>query len=102
MIHSFGGGRPGPDLAGLDGDVTCHYRSLPLLYARESDAVVACLERVAAPNRVKKALKEYEPFLRLLYQGRGARVRAMFDRSALPGREQAIRNRIRKAGLWMR
>ena len=24
-------------------------------------------------------------------------VRAMFDRSALPGREQAIRNRIRKS-----
>ncbi len=50
VIHSFGGGRPGPNLAGLDGDVTCHYRTLPLLYARESDRAVEVLEAVAAPT----------------------------------------------------
>ncbi len=61
VIHSFGGGRPGPELAGLDGEVTCHYRTLPLLYARESDRAVAVLESVAAPNKVKKLLKEYAP-----------------------------------------
>ncbi len=34
VIHSFGGGRPGPELAPLDGPATCHYRALPLLYAK--------------------------------------------------------------------
>ncbi len=62
VIHSFGGGRPGPELAGLDGEVTCHYRTLPLLYARESDRVVKVLESVSAPNQIKKIIKDYEPF----------------------------------------
>ena len=30
------------------------------------------------------------------------KVRAMFDQNDLPRREQAIRNRIKKAGFWMR
>lgn len=102
VIHALGGGRPGPELSGLDGAVTCHYRTLPLLYARESDAVVAALEEVAAPNPVKKVLKPYEPFRRFLYQGKGAEARALFDRADLPAREQAIRNRLKAAGLWTR
>jgi hypothetical protein len=47
VVQSFGGGRPGPELAGLDGAVTCHWRTLPLLYAREDDRVVALLEEIA-------------------------------------------------------
>jgi hypothetical protein len=101
-IHGLGGGRPGPELDGLDGDVTCHWRMLPLLYARESDDVVAALEEIVAPNRIKKVLKQYEPFQKMLYQGRGARVRALFDRDNLPRRERAIRNRIKSERLWMR
>jgi hypothetical protein len=102
VIHSFGGGRPGPELAGLDGDVTCHYRLLPLLYARGSDAQIAALEQVCAPNRIKKLLKQHLPFKRLVYQNQGQKVRALFDRADLPHREQAIRNRIKSAGFWMR
>jgi hypothetical protein len=102
VIHSFGGGRPGPELAGLDGDVTCHWRALPLLYARESDAVVAALEKVTAPNKIKQLLKEYDPFKKLIYQGKGATIRAMFDRADLPRREQMLRNRIKAEGLWFR
>lgn len=102
VIHAFGGGRPGPGLSGLDGDVTCHYRTLPLLYARESDRAVAVLEEVTAPNRLKKVLKEQEALKRLIYQGQGEKVRALFDRDALPRREQAIRQRIKAAGLWLR
>lgn len=102
VIHSLSGGRPGPELAGLDGDVTCHYRAFPLLYARETDKVIEVLETVAAPNKMKRVLKEHEPLLRMLYQGRGTRARALFDRTALPRREQMIRNQLRKAGLWMR
>ncbi|MCU0911112.1 MAG: hypothetical protein MUE98_07135 [Rhodobacteraceae bacterium] len=102
VVHSFGGGRPGPDLAGLDGDVTCHWRVLSLLYARESDLAVQVLEEVCAPNRIKKVLREHEPFRRLVYQGRGRKARALFDRADLPRREQAIRNRLKAEGLWLR
>lgn len=102
VIHSFGGGRPGPELAGLDGDVTCHYRLLPLFYARESDHAVAVMEEVAAPNKVKKWLKQHEAFKRMIFQGRGQKVRAMFDRNNLPPKEKQIRNRIKSAGFWVR
>lgn len=102
VIHSFGGGRPGPALDGLDGDLTCHYRMLPLFYARESDHAVAVMETVTAPNKLKKWLKNYEPFKRMIYQGRGQKVRDMFDRNDLPRRERQIRNQIKSAGFWMR
>ncbi|WP_394154122.1 hypothetical protein [Loktanella salsilacus] len=102
VIHSFGGGRPGPELKGLDGDVTCHYRLLPLLYARESDHAVQVMEAVTAPNKIKKLLKGHEAFKRMVYQGRGQKVRAMFDRNDLPSREQQIRNQIKAKGFWIR
>lgn len=102
VIHSLGGGRPGPALSGLDGDVTCHYRVLPLFYARESDHAVQVMEAVTAPNRIKKHLKGHEAFKRMIYQGRGQKVRAMFDRTALPRREAQIRNQIKAAGHWIR
>lgn len=101
VIHSFGGGRPAPALDGLDGDVTCHYRLLPLLYARESDHAVEVMEDVAAPNKIKKWLKQYDAFKRMIYQGRGQKVRAMFDRSDLPPREKQIRNRVKSADFWV-
>lgn len=102
VIHALGGGRPGPELCGLDGDVTCHYRTFPLLYARESDRVVAVLEEVCAPNPVKKVLKEHAPLKKIVYQKKGEKIRALFDRQNLPRREQVIRNTIKRAGLWMR
>lgn len=102
VTHALGGGRPGPELAGLDGNVTCHWRTMPLLYARESDAVVAVVEQVMAPQPVKKVLKEYMPFKKMVYQGKGHEVRALFDRNDLPRKEQMIRNRIKREGLWVR
>lgn len=102
VIHSFGGGRDTLPKGLLDGSVSCHYRMFPLLYARESDAVIACLEAVVAPQKLKKVLKEYEPIKRMIYQGRGHKVRALFDQDNLPRREQAIRNRIKSNGFWMR
>ncbi|MEL6169350.1 MAG: hypothetical protein AAFR35_11705 [Pseudomonadota bacterium] len=102
VIHGLGGGRPGPALDGLDGPVTCHWRTLPLLYARENADVIATLETVTAPNRIKKVLKRSEAFKRLVFQGKGARVRALFDRSDMPRREQVIRNRIKRERLWIR
>ena len=102
VIHALGGGRDTLPAGLLDGEVSCHYRLLPLLYARESDAVVEALEEIAAPNRVKKVLKSYDPIKRMVYQKRGRKLREIFDRDALPRREQAIRNQIKKAGFWMR
>ena len=102
VIHSFGGGRNTLPSGYLDGEISCHYRLLPLLYARESDRVVELLHEAAAPNRIKKVLKAYEPIKRMVYQGRGEKVRALFDRNNLPRREQAIRNRIKSNGFWMR
>ncbi len=102
VIHSFGGGRPGPELAGLDGDISCHWRILPLAYARESDLVIETIETTTTPNKIKKVLKAYEPMLRMIYQGRGQKVRALFDRDALPLTEKKMRNIIKREGFWMR
>jgi hypothetical protein len=102
VIQKLGGGRVPEVSDALDHGVTCHYRVLSLLYAREADHVVQVLEEAVAPNKIKKVLKGYEPFLRLVYQRRGEKVRGMFDRDALPRREQAIRNQIKRANLWMR
>jgi len=102
VIHSFGGGRPGPALDGLDGAVSCHYRLFPMLYARESDAVVALLETLCAPNKVKKLLKDHAPIKKMVYHGQGQQVRALFDRENLPRHERQIRNKIKTEGFWMR
>jgi len=102
VIHSFGGGRPGPELAALDGSATCHYRSLALLYARESDRTVAVLEAVARDRAVRPALRDWPALRALVYQNRGRKARALFDRDRLPPREQMIRNRLKREGLWLR
>lgn len=102
VIHALGGGRDTLPAGLLDGSVTCHYRVLPLLYAREDDRVVEVLEQVTAPNKVKKVLKTHEPFKRMVFQSRGDKVRALFDRTDLPRREAMIRNRIKREGFWMR
>jgi len=82
VIHGLGGGRQ-PQVSDLmDHEVTCHYRVLPLLYARESDAVVELLEEISAPNKIKKVLKQYEPMKRMIFQGKGRKARAMFDQGA--------------------
>ncbi|MCU0906739.1 MAG: hypothetical protein MUF73_04665 [Rhodobacteraceae bacterium] len=106
-IAAQGGGRPGPELAAMDGagrpgGATCHWRSLSLLYAREDDRVLEVLHAAVAPNRIKKLLKDWPPARRMIWGGDGARARALFDRTRLPLREQAIRQRLKAAGLWLR
>ncbi|NAZ35475.1 hypothetical protein [Rubellimicrobium sp. CFH 75288] len=100
VIHALGGGRPGPELAGLDGATTCHYRAFPLLFAREGDAAVALFERIAR-GPLGPLLRRHEPIRRAL-DGEGARARALFDRAALPRREREIRQKLRAEGLWTR
>ncbi|OSQ47291.1 hypothetical protein [Marivita geojedonensis] len=101
VIHKLGGGRDALPEGYLDGKTSVHYRNMPLLYARESDAVIDLLEDISAPNPVKKLMKEYEPFKRMIYQNRGHKVRALFDQDHLPQKEQPIRQRIKKNGFWM-
>ncbi|MBB3993604.1 hypothetical protein GGR95_001235 [Sulfitobacter undariae] len=102
VIHALGGGRDTLEQGYIDGAVSCHYRLLPLLYARESDRVVEVLEHVTSPNKVKKVLKTYDPIKRMIFQGRGQKARALFDRAHLPRKEQAIRNQLKSNGYWMR
>lgn len=102
VIHGLSGGRDALPSGFLDGSVSCHYRLMPLLYAREADHVVAALEEITAPNRIKKVLKQYEPFKRMIYQNRGHKARALFDRNALPAREQTIRKTLKNNGYWLR
>ena len=102
VIHALGGGRDALEPGYLDGSVSCHYRLLPLLYAREDQRVIDMLEKVTQPNKIKKLLKQYEPFKRMIYQGRGLKARALFDQDDLPVREQAIRNQLKREGFWMR
>ena len=102
VIQSLGGGRPGPELDGLDGDVTCHYRTLPLLYARESQRVVDVLEEVCATKHMRRILRDFEPVKLMVYQNKGKKARALFDQDDLPRRERAIRFVLRREGLWLR
>ena len=101
-ITALGGGRPGPELDALDGEMSVHWRALPLFYAKATNEQVDFLEEVCRPNWIKKVLKTYEPFRRMIYQRRGHRVRALFDQANLPARERAIRSRIKRENLWLR
>ncbi|SEC11881.1 hypothetical protein [Rhodobacter sp. 24-YEA-8] len=102
VIASFGGGRPEADLAGLDGDLTLHYRTLPLLYATGSDRAVEVLETVAKEKENRRLLRDWEQAKQMVYQNRGRKARALFDQSDLPRREKVIRNTLRREGLWLR
>jgi len=102
VVHALGGGRPGPELDGLDGEVSCHWRVLPLAYARESDHTLDVIEAAAAPNRIKRVLKTHEPMRKMIFQRKGRALRALFDQHDLPRREKALRNKIKRAGYWMR
>ncbi len=102
VIHSFGGGRDALPQGYLDGSHSCHYRVLPLLYAREQQRVIDVLEEVSAPNKIKKVLKAYEPMKRMIFQGKGMKARALFDQDNLPRREQKIRNMLKREKLWLR
>lgn len=102
VIHKLGGARRTIPEGLLDGSVSCHYRLLPLLYAREADSVVTELEEAIAHNKIKKVIKAYEPIRKLVYQKKGYKVRALFDQNNLPRKEQFIRNQIKKVKLWLR
>ncbi|WP_112874324.1 hypothetical protein [Paracoccus endophyticus] len=101
VVHSLGGGRPGPDLSGMDGPVTTHYRNLPLLYARGPAAAVDEIEAIAALPQIAPLLDGWLP-ARLIRDGIGQRrIAPMFADEPVAPREQAIRHRLRQADLWL-
>ena len=102
VIHKFGGGRDSLPEGYLDGKTTCHYRALPLLFARESDEVIELLREVIAPNKIKKVLKEYEPFKRMGYQNRGMKLRSIITPDDLLKPEEKLRKKIKNRGFWLR
>ena len=65
-------------------------------------AALAVLAAAAAPNRVKKRLRDWEPARKLIYQRTGLKLRAKIDRNALPRRESMLRNAIKREKLWLR
>ena len=102
VVHSLGGGRPGPELSGLDGEASCHYRNLSLLYAREADATVALVEELLADPRIAPVCAEDDAVIRLVLGGEGrGTIRSMFDPASNPP-EQPVRHQLKRAGLWFR
>lgn len=102
VIHSLGGGKPGPELDGLDADVTWHYRNLPLLYALAPDAAIAEYEAIAALPEIAPLMAGWEPAERLIAGGEGrTRIRPMFTQAERDGPQQPIRKRLKAAGLWL-
>jgi hypothetical protein len=62
--------------------------------------VVEVLESLA--DSLRPDLRQWGQFKRMVIQGEGAKVRALFDRANLPRREQMIRNTLKREGLWVR
>lgn len=102
VVHGLGGGRDTLQPGWIDGRTSCHYRTPPLLYAREADATVAAFEAIAARPDLAPLLRRHGAFSAVMDGGTGARIRALFDRAALPDDEATIRHRIKDAGLWHR
>lgn len=102
VIHKLGGGVDALEPGYLDGKTSCHYRYLPLMFAREPDSTIELLSAIAAPNPIKKILKQYDPFKWFIYQNKGKKARDMFDRNDLPRAELAIRKKLKNRGLWVR
>ena len=102
VIASFGGGRPGPELSGLDGEASWHYRTLPLLYAQGPERAVAVLETVAKEKENRRLLRDWEQAKQMVFQNRGRKARALFNQNDLPKREQLVRNTLKREGLWLR
>ena len=101
VLESFGGVPEDLPQGLIDGRITCHWRTLPLLYARESDAVIETLEKIAGEQHIKRILRRWEPARRMIYQGEGRKARALFT-DDVPDTEEPIRKRLRAAGLWIR
>ncbi|MTH79511.1 hypothetical protein GL286_17495 [Paracoccus aestuariivivens] len=102
VIHALGGGRPDKTQATLDGVTSCHYRNLPLLYARESEETIALVEDLMRDPRLAALFRDDEAFGRVIAEGLGrSAIRPMFENEA-DLLEQPIRHKLKREGLWFR
>ena len=101
VIHSLGGGRPDAGLAGLDGPITCHYRNLPLMYAREKTHVLDAYEAVTSDPAIAPLMQGDAAFHRVITEQGGRKViRPMFADQIDTMPEHLLRHRLRKEGWW--
>lgn len=102
VIHSLGGGRPGPELAGLDGDVTWHWRNPALLYALAPEPALATFETIAALPEIAPLLAGWDAARHLLDDPQ-ARAHARSIGTAHPPQapERILRKQLKRAGLWL-
>lgn len=101
VIHSLGGGRPDAGLAGLDGAITCHYRNLPLMYAREDTRVLDAYEAVTFDPAIAPLMLGDEAFRRIVTEQGGRKIiRPMFADQIDTMPEHLLRHRLRKEGWW--
>ena len=61
VIHTLGGGRDSLSPGYLYGKHSCHYRLIPLLSARKSEAFVTLLEDLTTPDHVKSVFLTHAP-----------------------------------------
>ena len=99
VIAEAGGGRDTGVADLMDGVVTCHYRHLPLLFARESDAAVEAALRIAE-GALKPLLKRYPPFAEVLYKT-GPRIRERYVSQSF-ATEADLRKVLKSDGFWTR
>lgn len=102
VIHALGGGRDAVPPGLLDGSVTCHYRTVPLLYARESDAAVEMLERLVQAEDLRPVLSRFDQVAGMVLSGRGRQVRERFAADGARLTEAQIRKRLKQEGDWLR
>ena len=102
VLQSFGGGRDALPQGYLDGKISTHYRYLALFFATAPDEKIEFLMSLVGDNKVKKILKDYEPFKKFIFQNAGKKARKLFDQTALPASERMIRKRLKNHKLWFR
>ena len=56
----------------------------------------------ARDKTLRPTLRNWEAMKLRVYQNKGRKARALFDRDALPHREQVIRNTLKREGYWVR
>ncbi|WP_366942728.1 hypothetical protein [uncultured Paracoccus sp.] len=93
VIHSLGGGRPGPEFAGMDGAVAWHWRKLPLLYAAAPDSAVEVVEALACLSALQALMAGWPAWDRLVVGGDGRDL--IRPRSTGPGCRHANRSSVR-------
>ena len=101
VIHSLGGGRPQGEIARLDGEVSWHYRKLPLAYATAPEPVLALLEEVAGQKPIRRQLREWDAARRMIYRREGRRLVQPLAAELWQPPENALRRQLKRADLWI-